>query len=472
MGKRLAIFEANKGNMSLTQWRAATSCNGGITADMKTGLERIATKALNEPKLRFNNLAHHITKDLLWESLKATPNSSASGIDGQTVEEAKAQFSIWADECLQDVHNRGYRPPPVRRVYIPKPGKDEKRPIGVPTVMDRALQRSTAKVLESIYEKDFLSNSYGGRPGRSAHQAVSYLKHTIGEKKVSWVYEADLKNFFGSLDHSWLEKFIGHRIGDERILTLIRRWLKAGIMEQGKLVPSEEGTPQGGSISVVLSNVYLHYVLDLWFEHVVKPRLKGEAYLVRYLDDFVVCFQHYEDAGRFQKVLVERLAKFSLELEPTKTKLMEFGKFEKRESLRKGCRSPTFCFLGFRFYGFRLKWNYYVVATVADGTRRSRFINRVKERMRTIRHLPIKDQAGQINAMLRGYFNYFAVPYGGKQLHPIREVIIRYWRKTLSSRSQSGAVSWSKFEKILDNYPICRPKMRYSYEEFRNLGMS
>lgn len=439
---------------------------------MTTGLERIATKALNDPKLQFNNLAHHLTKGLLWESLNAIPNSSAGGVDRQTVQEAKAQFQNWAEECIKEVHNRGYRPPPVRRVYIPKPGKAEKRPIGVPTIMDRALQRSTAKVLESIYERDFLRCSYGGRPGKSAHQAVSFLKHTIEEKKVSWVFEADLKNFFGSLDHSWLEKFVQHRIGDERILTLIRRWLKAGVMEEGALISSERGTPQGGSISVALSNVYLHYVLDLWFERVVRPRLRGEAYLVRYLDDFVVCFQYYEDAGKFQSVLKERLAKFSLELESTKTKLLEFGKFEKRESLRKRTRSPTFCFLGFRFYGFRLKRNYYVVATVVDGTRRSRFINRLKDKMKAIRHEPLKDQAEKINTMLRGYFNYFAVPLGCKRLRPIRWVVVRYWRKMLSSRSQSGKVNWEKFNTILKNHPLCTPKVRYSLQEFRALGMS
>ncbi len=314
---------------------------------MITGLERIATKAKTEPELKFNNIAHHITAELLGKSLKTIPLNSASGVDKLTVEESRLGFVKWSESCLKLIHNRGYHPPPVRRVYIPKPGKDEKRPIGVPTVYDRTLQRATAQVLESIYEQDFLPCSYGGRPARNAHQAVSKLKHTIGEKNIAWVYEADLKNFFGSLDHSWLLTFLKHRMTDERILTLIRRWLKAGAMDQGKLEESDRGTPQGGSISVLLSNVYLHYVLDLWFEKVVKPRLKGNAYLIRYLDDFVVCFEYRFDAERFQIALNGRLTKFSLQLEPSKTKLMQFGKSEKRESKRRGVRSPTFCFLGF-----------------------------------------------------------------------------------------------------------------------------
>jgi group II intron reverse transcriptase/maturase len=204
---------------------------------------------------------------------------------------------------LQSVHRQGYQAPPIRRVYIPKPGKQEKRPLGVPCVTDRALQRSTAQVLSAIYEQDFLPCSFGGRPGLGAHHALATLNEVIAGKKVSWVLEADLKNFFGSLDHGWLLRFVELRVGDPRLLSLIRRWLKAGVLEDGELHPNEEGTPQGGSISVLLSNLYLHYVLDLWFEQVVKPRLMGEAYLVRYIDDFVVCFQYRADALRMQKEL-------------------------------------------------------------------------------------------------------------------------------------------------------------------------
>jgi len=318
---------------------------------MATELGRIAAKARCKPELRFTSLAHHVNRDRVAKNLKKIPNRSSPGCDGVTVAEAKEDFSQWIGPMLQSVHQRGYKAPPIRRVYIPKPGKQEKRPLGVPCVSDRALQRSTSEVLSAIYEQDFLPCSFGGRPGRGAHNALSTLNEVIAGKKVSWVLEADIKNFFGSLDHGWLLRFVEHRVGDPRMISLIRRWLKAGILEEGGIYPNEEGVPQGGSISVLLSNLYLHYVLDLWFDRVVKPRLRGEAYLVRYIDDFVVCFQYREDAIRFQNVLRRRLEKFSLELEPAKTKLVEFGRFAARHAGKRGRKRPeTIYFLGFTLY--------------------------------------------------------------------------------------------------------------------------
>ncbi len=255
---------------------------------MATGLERIAAKARREPKCRFTSLAHHITGERVWESLQRIPSDSAPGVDGQTVAEAKEEFAVWIEPMLQSMHRQGYPAPAIRRVYIPKPGKQEKRPLGVPCVADRALQRSVSQVLSAIYEEDFLPCSFGGRPALGAHHALATLNEVIAGRKVGWVLEADLKNFFGSLDHGWLLRFVEYRVGDPRIISLIRRGLKAGVLEEGVVQQNEEGTPQGGSVSVLLSNVYLHYVLDVWFERVVKPRLRGEAYLVRYIDDFVV----------------------------------------------------------------------------------------------------------------------------------------------------------------------------------------
>jgi RNA-directed DNA polymerase len=248
---------------------------------MTTGLERIAAKAREDRKLKFTSLAHHVTEELVWESVNHIPNNSAPGCDGQTVEEAKQSFKQWAPEMIRAIHDQGYRPPPILRVFIPKPGKKEKRPLGIPCVADRALQRSVAGVLAAIYEQDFLPCSFGGRPGLGAHHALATLAEVIAGKPVSYVYEADLKNFFGSLDHGWLLRFLEDRVGDPRIMSLIRRWLEAGILEDGELTANEKGTPQGGSISVLLSNLYLHHVLDLWFEKVVKPQLKGQAYLIR-----------------------------------------------------------------------------------------------------------------------------------------------------------------------------------------------
>jgi hypothetical protein len=229
------------------------------TPTMATGLERIAAKARCEPKLRFTSLAHHITKERVWENLCQIPTDSAPGVDGQTVPEAKESFKVWVEAMLQSVHRQGYQAPSIRRVYIPKPGKQEKRPLGVPSVADRALQRSAAQVLSAIYEQDFLRCSFGGRPGRGAHQALASLHEVISGRQVEWVLEADLKNFFGSLNHEWMLRFVEHRVGDPRLISLIRRWLKASILEDGEIYANEEGTPQGGSISVLLSNVYLYY---------------------------------------------------------------------------------------------------------------------------------------------------------------------------------------------------------------------
>src|ERR671937_3077938 len=307
---------------------------------MSPGLERIAAKARQEPKLCFTSLAHHIDAERLWRNLCHVPRHTAPGSDDQTVDELKQDFVAWSVATLRALHNQGYRPPPVRRTYIPKPGKRERRPLGVPCIGDRVLQRSVADVLTAIYEQDFLPCSFGGRPGLGAHHALATLNEVIAGGKIGWVLEADLKNFFGSLNHDWVLRFVAHRIGDPRLISLIRRWLKAGVLEDGKVHPSEEGTPQGGSISVLLSNLYLHYVLDLWFERVVRSRLRGEARLVRYIDDFVICFQYRSDAIRVQDALRLRLGKFGLTLEPTKTKLVEFGRFAQRHAGKRGRKRP------------------------------------------------------------------------------------------------------------------------------------
>jgi RNA-directed DNA polymerase len=333
---------------------------------MTTGLERIAAKAREDRKLKFTSLAHHVTQERIWESVCHIPKDSAPGCDGQTVEDAKESFKQWAPEMLRAIHDRGYRPPPILRVFIPKPGKKEKRPLGIPCVTDRALQRSVAGVLGAIYEQDFLPCSFGGRPGLGAHHALATPSEILsGVPAVSYVLEADLKNYFGSLDHGWLLRFLEDRVGDPRIVSLIRRWLKAGILEEGELTANEKGTPQGGSVSVLLSNLYLHQVLDLWFERQVKPRLRGEAYLIRYIDDFVICFQYREDAERVQEVLSKRLNKFALALEPSKTKLVKFGRFAQREARVQGGAQRRF-----RFWGLPITARAIATATTRWAARR------------------------------------------------------------------------------------------------------
>jgi len=438
---------------------------------MKTKLEEIAAKALKERSLVFTSITHHITKELIYESLNHISKSSAAGIDGMDVETAKKEFDQWSTEILAAIHRKSYKPPAVRRVWIPKPGKAEKRPIGVPCVIDRSLQRSTYKVLNAIYEQDFLNCSFGGRPGRGAHNALASINEIISGGKVSWVLEADLKNFFGSLDHGWLLKFVEHRVGDPRIINLIRKWLKAGVMEEGNFQASETGTPQGGSISVLLSNIYLHYVLDLWFEKAIKPKLKGECYLTRYLDDFVVCFQNKEDATKFQEVLEKRLSKFSLKLEPDKTRLVEFGRFSSRHAKEKGRKMETIYFLGFTHYCTRNRKGNFMVGRITEKSRLRRSIHKITEKMKEIRHWIIKDQIYKINEMLRGHYNYYGMGGNFGSLQKIYHRTEKFWWKMLCSRSWKGYITWDKFNLIKKENPLLRPKILIPYGKMKSYAM-
>ena len=471
MGKRPAEGESFDGNMGSMQREDWPSMQREESPTMETGLERIAAKARGEPKLRFTSLAHHMTQERVWENLCEIRPDSAPGVDGQTVTEAKESFRDWIEPMLQSIHRQGYHAPDIRRVYIPKPGKREKRPLGVPCVADRALQRSAAQVLSAIYEQDFLPCSFGGRPGRGAHHALATLNEVIAGRKVSWVLEADLKNFFGSLSHDWMLRFVEHRVGDPRLISLIRRWLKAGVLEDGEVHANEQGTPQGGSISVLLSNVYLHYALDLWFERVVKSRLRGEAYLVRYIDDFVLCFQYREDALRVQTALCKRLGKFSLTLEPTKTKLVEFGRFAEKWASTRGRRRPeTIYLLGFTLYCTRNRKGNCRVGLRTEKSRVRRTLNNAQDLMRRIRHLPIREQVDHLNQVLRGHYAYYGIAGNIRALQRVHRAVERYWRKMLSSRSWKGEVRWKVFHRIKERFPLVRPKLYLPYRELQALA--
>ena len=473
MGKRPAGVELFEGNMASMQWEIRPSIQRDGTPTMETGLERIAERARCEPKLRFTSLAHHITEDRVWKSLCQIPNHSAPGVDGQRVTEAKESFEGWVGVMLQSIHRKGYRAPDIRRVYIPKPGKQEKRPLGVPTVSDRALQRSTSQVLSAVYEQDFLPCSFGGRPGLGAHHALATLTEVIAGSKVGWVLEADLKNFFGSLDHDWLLQFVRHRIGDPRLISLIGRWLKAGVLEDGVVTPSETGTPQGGSISVLLSNVYLHYVLDLWFERVAKPRLRGEAYLVRYIDDFVVCFQYREDALRLEDALRNRLERFGLTLEPTKTKLVEFGRFAQRHAGRHGRKRPeTIYFLGFTLYCTRNRKGNFKVGVRTEKSRLRRSLMSLQEKMRQMRHLAIGQQVDELNDALRGHYGYYGIAGNFRALQKVYRHVERYWCGMLRSRSWAARrLTWTDFNQLKEKIPLLRPKLRLPYKALQALAV-
>jgi len=293
----------------------------------------------------------------------------------------------------------------------------------------------------------------------------------IAGRKVEWVLEADLKNFFGSLSHDWMLRFVEHRVGDPRLISLIRRWLKAGVLEDGEVHSNEQGTPQGGSVSVLLSNLYLHYVLDLWVERVVKPRLRGEAYLVRYIDDFVLCFQYRADALRVQDAMRKRLGKFSLTLEPTKTKLVEFGRFADKYARQRGRKRPeTIYFLGFTLYCTRNRKGNFRVGLRTEKSRLRRALGHAQDRMRRIRHLPIREQAAHLNQVLRGHYAYYGIAGNIRALQRVHRAVERYWRKMLSSRSWKGEVRWTAFHRVKERFPLLRPKLYLPYRELQALA--
>ena len=326
-------------------------------------------------------------------------------------------------------------------------------------------------MLNAIYEQDFLDCSFGGRPEKSAHQAIATLHTIISAKKISWIYEVDLKNYFGSLDHQQVLDFVKHRVEDPRILTLIRRWLKAGVMEEGEYQSTESGTPQGGPISVLISNIYLHYTLDLWVEKVVKPRMKGEMYLVRYIDDFVVCFQYHSDAIRFQEVLEKRLTKFSLEIQPSKTRLIEFGRFAEERRKSRGKRVDTFYFLGLTWYCSKTRNGKFKVGMKTEKERLRRSHSKMTLLLKKIRHHELLEQKEAINRVLSGHYRYYGIAGNFKALSNVYFKTIKTWRKTLSSRSQKGNLRWDKFKKILESFPLQKPRIYIPYTRIENLAI-
>lgn len=438
--------------------------------DMVTEIERVAAKARSEKELCFTSLAHHISHERLWRGLCSIPVGTGVGIDGYDVQQAKRDFQKWVIPTLQSIHNRGYKAPAVKRVYIPKPGKNKKRPIGVPTVLDRSLQIGTSQVLSSIYEEDFLDCSFGGRPKRNAHQAIATLTMAISSRKVSWVYEADLKDFFGSIDHGWVLRFLKLRIGDPRIISLIEGWLKAGVMEDGILTKSEKGTPQGGPISVLISNIYLHYALDLWIEKTVKPKLKGEVYYVRYIDDFVLCFQYRSDALSFERVLPRRLSKFNMELEPTKTQLIQFGRFAKRDCIRFKEKMRTLYFLGLNFYCSQNLNGRFRIGSKTEKGRFKRSVLKMKEAMLKNRHRSLREQQQLINIIIGGHYRYYGIAGNFSSLKRFYRITIKLWLKVLGTRSQKGVISWYKYNKILKSFPILEPKIYVTYSDLRDMA--
>ena len=421
----------------------------------------VAAKARSHPKEQFNNLLHHLTYELIEECLAKIPKSSAVGVDGMTVDQARENLDWLLPPILKQIHEGRYKAPAVRRIYIPK-ADGKQRPIGIPAVIDRAIQAAMTKILNEIYEQDFLKCSFGFRPGLSCHHALATLNAILYRWKMEHVLEVDIQDFFGSLSHEWLMKFLRLRVGDERVLKIIEAWLKAGVMEEGKWQEIEKGTPQGGSISPLLANVYLHYVLDLWFEKKMKPKLGGQADLIRYADDFCLFFKTADDAENMIPLLKARLAHFGLSVADEKTHKTNLGVRNNTNTQER--RKMTF--LGFTIYRSKNR-SQTASKTVfqTDGKRFNRARAAMKEKVHRMRHRPIAEQVKVINAILRGHFNYYGIAGNAKRLEKFWEMTRHEWKHSLSKRSQNGGLNWKRYLEILEEHPMAAPKLNISYSK-------
>lgn len=410
---------------------------------MSTQLAQIAKKAKLDRKVRFTSLAHLLTPEFLKETWAMMNRRGASGIDGESTK----QFESGLEQRVQGICARlkagAYRAPPVRRVEIPKgPGKSGTRPLGIPTVEDRLLQRAVARVLEAVFEADFCDFSYGFRPGRSPHHALQALRLQVVTKKVSHVYEADIRGYFNHVNHQWLRQMVAHRIADPVILSLIGKWLNAGAMQDGVLIRTEEGTPQGGPISCVLANIYLHYTLDLWFEKKFKPQCRGESYLVRFVDDFVVSFQYRRDAEDFRRQLGERFARFNLELAEEKTRLLLFGRFAAERRSVHGQKPETFEFLGFKHVCGTDRSGKFALIRIPSVKSCRKFLARTHQWLTEHMHWKRRAQQWHLQRMLRGFYQYFGLHHCQKKLGWILEEVKLQWRRTLRHQSQRHVLYW------------------------------
>jgi RNA-directed DNA polymerase len=430
---------------------------------MLPGQQRIAELAKQAPQMAFTSLAHHI--DLLWlhRAYWRTRRDGAVGVDGQTAEDYEQELYKNLESLLNRAKSGTYWAPPVRRVHIPKGSGNETRPIGIPTIEDKVLQRAVVMVLEAVYEQDFLDCSYGFRPRRSAHQALERLWQQTMASGGGWIVEVDIRKFFDTLDHAHLRELLRLRIRDGVLLRLIGKWLNAGVMEAGSVSYPTQGSPQGGVISPLLANVYLHYVLDVWFEQEVKPRLRGRASLIRYADDFVMGFVHEEDARRVLEVLPKRFGKYGLTIHPDKTRLVAFKPPAATASESGNEPRPgTFDLLGFTHYWGRSRKGNWVVKRRTAGSRLQRAIKTIAHWCRLNCHRPVRQQQITLWQKLRGHYGYYGITGNSKGLQRFYDAVTRIWRYWLSRRNSEGAYPWASLHRLLEHCPLPRPRVVHS----------
>jgi len=419
------------------------------------GLDRVRQAAKKDKGLRFTALLHHVTPELLRRSYFSLKKRAAAGVDGVTWTEYGEDLEERLTELHGRIHRGAYRAKPSRRVWIAK-ADGRKRPLGIAALEDKIVQHAVGTVLTQIWEEDFLGFSYGFRPGRSQHDALDALYVGITQRKVNWVLDLDIQSFFDQIGHDWMIQFVEHRIGDQRIVRLIQKWLKAGVMEDGRWFESEEGTPQGSVISPILANLYLHYVLDVWANVWRKKVAHGEMIIVRYADDAVLGFQHPEDAEKFLEQLRERLRKFGLELHPAKTRLIEFGRYAAESRKKRGEGKPeTFDFLGFtHICGKSRERGYFTVYRKTIGKRMAAKLKEIYRKLRQRMHGSTKKTLEWLTLVVRGYFQYHAVPGNEHRMRAFRNDVLRLWLRQLRRRSQRNRWTWKRFlERLGDRLP-------------------
>jgi RNA-directed DNA polymerase len=421
---------------------------------------RIAELAKRSPQMGFTSLAHLMDIDWLHEAWRLTRKDGAVGVDGQRAADYERDLESNLRSLLERAKSGAYRSPPVRRVHIPKGGSmTETRPIGIPTLEDKVLQRAVAMLLEPIYEQDFHDCSQGFRPGRSAHQALEALWKQTMINRGGWIVEVDIRKFFDTLDHRHLREFIGRRVRDGVLLRLIGKWLNAGVMENGSVSYPDSGSPQGGVISPMLSNIYLHYVLDEWFEREVKPRLKGRAHLIRYADDFVIGFTDEQDARRVMEVLPKRFGKYGLTLHPEKTRLVPFRQPSPRRDSGNGTggrgdEPGSFDFLGFTHIWALSQRGHWVIKQRTAASRLRRAVRSIAQWCRFNRHLSVAEQHEVLSQKVRGHFAYYGITGNSTSLSRFRTAVVNCWRKWLSRRNRQRSMNWQAFRRLQARYPL------------------
>jgi RNA-directed DNA polymerase len=444
-----AVAEAAEGS-GLAKGNADSKTRPGCKAGVSvpSALDRVRRVAQQDREARFVSLLHHVDVGRLRAAYWALKPKAAPGVDGVTWWDYGQDLEGNLRDLHARVHAGGYRARPSRRAYIPKPD-GRQRPLGIAALEDKLLQRAVVEVLNAIYEADFVGFSYGFRPGRRPHDALDALAVGIEKRKVNWILDADIRGFYDSIDHEWMLKFLEHRIADRRVLRLIRKWLKAGVIEHGEWSETMEGTPQGASASPLLSNVYLHYVFDLWAHQWRRRNARGDVILVRFADDYVVGFQHRDDAERFLVELRDRLAKFSLELHAEKTRLIQFGRFAAQQRKQRDLGKPeTFDFLGFTHICGKTKSGSFALRRITITKRRRAKLHKVKEELVHRRYLPIPEQGQWLASVVRGHCAYYAVPGNYEAVDAFCGEVTKHWYRALRRRSQRTSLTWERMSRL------------------------